>query len=108
MIEIICYFLQSGRSDMFPFEFKKEPKACEAGGVKFGGQPGDYPYVCVSSIVSNMPFCADTWAMKPKLEGAAYCAEKGLLDRMSCNGLTVWEQVLEAEVREISQIGGKG
>lgn|GEM_PF-1039212 len=39
MIEIICYFLKSGRSDMFPFEFNKEPKVCEAGGVKFGGQP---------------------------------------------------------------------
>ncbi|MCK5194756.1 MAG: hypothetical protein KAQ71_13170, partial [Desulfobulbaceae bacterium] len=32
---------------------------------------------------------------------------KGLLDRMFYNSLTVWEQDLETEVREISQIGVK-
>jgi hypothetical protein len=32
MIEIICHFLQSRRSDMFPCEFKKEPKAFEGTG----------------------------------------------------------------------------
>lgn len=57
--------------------------------------------------VSDMPFCIDAWVMKPKLEGAAYCAEKGLLDRMFYNSLTVWEEDLETEVREISQIGVK-
>ena len=45
--------------------------------------------------------------MKPKLEGAAYCAEKGLLDRMFYNSLTVWEKDLETEVREIAPIGVK-
>jgi tetrahydromethanopterin S-methyltransferase subunit H len=152
---------------MFRCEFEKEPQVCEIGGVKFGGQPGDYPCVCVSSIfqkgdkvfegkrkegfnearaaallktqdrlwretgvpamadivantgeefktyidfvtsVSAMPFCIDAWTMKPKLEGAAYCAEKGLLDKMFYNSLTVWEQDLETEVREIAQIGIK-
>jgi len=57
--------------------------------------------------VSEMPFCIDAWVMKPKLEGAAYCAEKGLLDRMFYNSLTVWEADLETEIREISQIGVK-
>jgi tetrahydromethanopterin S-methyltransferase subunit H len=57
--------------------------------------------------VSNMPFCIDAWVMKPKLAGAAYCAEKGLLDRMFYNSLTVWEKDLETEIREISQIGVK-
>ena len=121
------------------FQFETEQKVCEVGGVKFGGQPGDYPTVTCSSIfqkgdkvfdgkrkegfdekkatellqtqdrlwketgvpgmadivantgeefktyidfvtsVSDMPFCVDAWVMKPKLEGAAYCAEKGLL-----------------------------
>jgi len=61
-------------------------------------------FVC---SVSNMPFCVDAWVMKPKLEGAAYCAEKGLLDRMFYNSLTVWEKDLETEIREISQIGVK-
>jgi tetrahydromethanopterin S-methyltransferase subunit H len=56
---------------------------------------------------SDMPFCIDAWVMKPKLEGAAYCAQKGLLDRMFYNSLTVWEQDLETEIREISQIGVK-
>ena len=59
------------------------------------------------SSVSTMPFCIDAWVMKPKLEGAAYCAEKGLLDRMFYNSLTIWEKDLETEIREISQIGVK-
>ncbi len=149
------------------FQLNTEQKVCEVGGVKFGGQPGNYPCVCVSSIFqkgdkvftgkrkegfdekraeellqtqerltaetgvpgmadivantgkefksfidfvaekSDMPFCIDAWVMKPKLEGAAYCAEKGLLDRMFYNSLTVWEQDLETEIREISQMGVK-
>jgi tetrahydromethanopterin S-methyltransferase subunit H len=149
------------------FQFETEQKVCEVGGVKFGGQPGEYPCVCVNSIfqkgdkvfegkrkegfnekyardlletqdrmsretgvpgmadivantgkefklyidfvtaTSEMPFCVDAWVMKPKLEGAAYCAEKGLLDRMFYNSLTVWEADLETEIREISQIGVK-
>ncbi|MGP8050158.1 MAG: tetrahydromethanopterin S-methyltransferase [Desulfobaccales bacterium] len=152
---------------MLKLKLRNEPKICEVGGVKFGGQPGDYPCVCVNSIfqkgdkvfegkrqggfneqraaallktqdrlwaetgvpgmadivantgeefksyidfvtsVSCMPFCVDAWVMKPKLEGAAYCAEKGLLDRMFYNSLTVWEKDLETEIREISQIGVK-
>jgi len=59
------------------------------------------------TTVTTMPFCIDAWVMKPKLEGAAYCAEKGLLDRMFYNSLTVWEQDLETEIREIAQIGVK-
>jgi len=149
------------------FRLATEQKVCEVGGVKFGGQPGDYPCVCVSSIFqkgdkvfdgkrkegfndqraeellktqeklsketgvpgmadvvantaeefkrfidfvtskSTMPFCIDAWVMKPKLEGAAYCAEKGLLDRMFYNSLTVWEKDVETEIREIAQIGVK-
>jgi tetrahydromethanopterin S-methyltransferase subunit H len=149
------------------FRFATDQKVCEVGGVKFGGQPGDYPCVCVSSIfqkgdkvfdgkrkegfneqraeellktqdrlsketgvpgmadvvantgeefkrfidfvtsVSDMPFCVDAWVMKPKLEGAAYCAEKGLLNRMFYNSLTVWEKDIETEIREIAQIGVK-
>jgi tetrahydromethanopterin S-methyltransferase subunit H len=148
--------------------FDTEQKVCEVGGVKFGGQPGEYPCVCCSSIfqkgdkvfegnkrkegfsekraeellktqdklsketgvpgmadivantgeefkrfidfvtsVSDMPFCIDAWVLKPKLAGAAYCAEKGLLDRMFYNSLTVWEQDLETEIREIADIGVK-
>ena len=149
------------------FQLSTEQKICEIGGVKFGGQPGEYPCVCCSSIfqkgdrvfegkrkegfnekraeellktqdklweetgipgmadivantkeefktyidfvtsVSDMPFCVDAWVMKTKLEGAAYCAEKGLLDKMFYNSLTVWEEDLETEVKEISQIGVK-
>lgn len=149
------------------YRFKREQKVCEIGGVKVGGQPGEYGTVVISSIfqkgdkvfegkrkegfnekraeellrrqdklseetgvpgmadivantgaefklfidfvtsVSNMPFCIDAWVMKPKLEGAAYCAEKGLLDRMFYNSLTVWEQDIETEIREIYQIGVK-
>jgi tetrahydromethanopterin S-methyltransferase subunit H len=149
------------------FQFETEQKVCEVGGIKFGGQPGEYPCVCVNSIfqkgdkvftgkrkegfdekyaeqllktqerltretgipgmadivgnnirefklfidfvssTTDMPFCIDAWVMKPKLEAAAYCAEKGLLDRMFYNSLTVWEKDLETEIREISQIGVK-
>lgn len=149
------------------FKFETEQKVCEIGGVKFGGQPGEYPTVVCSSIfqkddrvftgkrkegfdekraeellktqdrlssettipgmadivantgkefrrfidfvtsVTDMPFCIDAWVLKPKLEAAAYCAEKGLLDRMFYNSLTVWEKDIEAEIREISRIGVK-
>lgn len=149
------------------FKFETEQKVCEVGGVKFGGQPGEYPTVICSSIfqkgdkvftgkrkegfdekraakllnaqdklsaetgipgmadivantgnefkqfidfltsATNMPFCIDAWVLKPKLEAAAYCAEKGLLDRMFYNSLTVWEKDIETEIREISQIGVK-
>lgn len=150
------------------FQLRKEQKICEVGGVRFGGQPGEYPTVIVPSIfqkgdrvfegvkrkegfnerraeellttadrlsentgvpcmadivantgeefnryidfvtsVSNMPFCIDAWVMKPKLEGARYCAEKGLLDRMFYNSLTVWEKDLETEIKEIAAIGVK-
>jgi tetrahydromethanopterin S-methyltransferase subunit H len=54
-----------------------------------------------------MPFCVDAWKVKPKLEGAAYCADKGLLDRMFYNSLTVWEEDLETEIHEIDRIGVK-
>jgi len=150
------------------FQFEKEQKVCEIAGIKFGGQPGQYPTVIVPSIfqkgdrvfegakrkagfnetraeellksteklsketgipcmadivantgeefkryvdfvtgVSDMPFCIDAWVMKPKLEGARYCAEKGLLDRMFYNSLTIWEQEIEKEVKEIAEIGVK-
>lgn len=149
------------------FKLGTEQKVCSVGGVKFGGQPGDYPTVVCSSIfqkgdkvfdgkrkegfnetraegllkaqdklweetgvpgmadivantgqefeqfidfvtsVSEMPFCIDAWVMKPKLAGAAYCAEKGLLDRMFYNSLTVWEEDIETEIKEIAQIGVK-
>ena len=149
------------------FKFETAQKVCEIGGVKFGGQPGEYPTVVCSSIfqkgdrvfegkrkegfdekraemllksqdrlvletgiqgmadivantgkeferfidfvtsVTDMPFCIDAWVLKPKLEAAAYCAEKGLLDRMFYNSLTVWEKDLETEIREISQMGVK-
>ena len=148
------------------FSFETEQKVCEVGGVKFGGQPGEYPTVIVPSIfqkgdrvfegakrkkgfnekraeellksteklaeetgvscmadivantgeefrnyidfmtsVTDMPFCIDAWIIKPKLEGARYCAEKGLLDRMFYNSLTIWESEIEKEVKEIAEIG---
>jgi tetrahydromethanopterin S-methyltransferase subunit H len=151
---------------MFPFS--TEQKVNEIGGVKFGGQPGEYPTVIVPSIfqkgdrvfegskrkegfneqkaeeliknveklsqetglpcmadivantgkefghyidfvtdVTDMPFCIDAWVMKPKLEGAQYCAERGFLDRMFYNSLTVWEKDLETEIREIAGMGVK-
>ena len=150
------------------FQLEREQRVCEIAGVRFGGQPGQYPTVVVPSIfqkgdrifegrgsnktfnekqaedlitstdklsretgvpcmadivanrgdefrryvdfftdVSDMPFCIDAWTLKPKLEGARYCAEKGLLDRMFYNSLTVWEKDIEREVKEIAEIGVK-
>ncbi|MCA1795738.1 MAG: hypothetical protein LC660_18055, partial [Desulfobacteraceae bacterium] len=149
------------------FQFQKEQIVCEVGGVKFGGQPGDYPTVVCNSIFqkgdkvfsgkrkegfdeklaatllqtqdklsnetgvpgmadivantgkefktfidfvvdnSDMPFCIDAWTLKPKLEAAAYCAEKGLLDRMFYNSITVWEQDIDTEIKEMANIGVK-
>jgi tetrahydromethanopterin S-methyltransferase subunit H len=64
-------------------------------------------YIDFVSSNCNLPFCIDAWMMKPKLEGAQYCAEKGLLDRVFYNSLTVWEKDLETEIKEIYQIGIK-
>ncbi|MBA4394980.1 MAG: hypothetical protein C0407_15615, partial [Desulfobacca sp.] len=64
-------------------------------------------YVDFVTSVSNMPFCIDAIMMKSKIDGAAYCAEKGLLDRMFYNSITVWEENVETEIREIAQIGVK-
>lgn len=64
-------------------------------------------YIDFVTSVSDMPFCVDAWKLGPKVEGAAYCAEKGFLDRMFYNSLTVWEADLEAEIREIARIGVK-
>ena len=64
-------------------------------------------YIDFVSAHCDLPFCIDAWVMKPKLKGAAYCAEKGLLDRMFYNSLTVWEKDLETEIREIADIGVK-
>ncbi len=149
------------------FQFQKEQIVCDVGGIKFGGQPGDYPTVVCSSIFqkgdkvftgkrkegfdeklaadllktqdrlteetgvpgmadivantgkefktfidfvtdnSDMPFCIDAWTLKPKLEAAAYCAEKGLLDRMFYNSITVWEQDIDTEIKEMAKIGVK-
>ena len=57
--------------------------------------------------VSDMPFCIDAWVKKPKIAAAAYCADKGLLDRMFYNSLTVWEKDLDSEIKEIADIGVK-
>jgi len=150
------------------FTLDREQQIFEIGGIKIGGQPGEYPTVVVPSIfqkgdkvfegvkrkegfnerraeellkttdkvsketgipcmadivantgeefkryidfvtsVTNMPFCIDAWVMKPKLEGARYCAERGLLDRMFYNSLTIWEKDLETEIKEIADIGVK-
>ena len=150
------------------FRFKTEPKTYEIGGVKLGGQPGEYPTIACFSIfqesdrlfdkgsrrkgfnepraeqllktaekfwdetgvpvmadivaspgekfnkyvdfvtsVSKMPFCVDAIQMKTKLQGAAYCAEKGLLDRMFYNSITVWEEDPITEIKEMAQIGVK-
>jgi tetrahydromethanopterin S-methyltransferase subunit H len=150
------------------FQFSTKQKICDIGGVRFGGQPGDYPTVAVPSLfqkgdrvfegpkrkmgfdqkraeellrmterlsaeagipcmvdivantgaefktyidfvtsITEMPFCIDAWVMRAKVEGASYCAEKGLLDRMFYNSLTVWEKELEIEIREISALGVK-
>jgi len=64
-------------------------------------------YIDFVAGVSDMPFCIDAWTMKAKLDGARYCADKGLLDRMFYNSLTVWEANIETEIREIAGIGVK-
>jgi len=150
------------------FLLDREQKICEIGGIKVGGQPGEYPTVVIPSIfqkgdkvfegakrkegfnerraedllkmtdrlsaetgipcmadivantgeefktyidfvtsVSDMPFCIDAWIMSTKLEGARYCAERGLLDQMFYNSLTIWEKDLATEIKEIANIGVK-
>ncbi|MBI5586212.1 MAG: hypothetical protein HY892_20575 [Deltaproteobacteria bacterium] len=71
--------------------------------------PGEKFNKFVDFVVANstMPFCIDSITMQTKIDGAAYCAEKGLLDRMFYNSLTIWEENIETEIKEIAQIGVK-
>lgn len=64
-------------------------------------------YIDFVTRVSRMPFCIDAWVMKAKLDGAEYCARKGLLDRMFYNSLTVWEKDVATEIRAIAEMGVK-
>jgi len=64
-------------------------------------------YIDFVTSVSKMPFCVDAIQMKTKLQGAEYCAEKGLLDRMFYNSITVWEEDPVTEIKEMVQIGVK-
>ena len=64
-------------------------------------------YIDFVARASDMPFCIDAWTLKPKLAGAQYCADQGLLDRMFYNSLTVWEEDLETEIKEICDMGVK-
>jgi tetrahydromethanopterin S-methyltransferase subunit H len=64
-------------------------------------------YIDFITSITDMPFCIDAWIMQPKLEGAKYCADKGLLDRMFYNSLTIWEKDIETEIKEIADIGVK-
>jgi len=62
-------------------------------------------YIDFVIAVSEMPFCIDAWTIDARLKGARYCAEKGLLDRMFYNSLTLWEKDLAREIREIAGMG---
>jgi tetrahydromethanopterin S-methyltransferase subunit H len=64
-------------------------------------------YIDFVTGVTEMPFCIDAWALKPKLDAAIYCEKRGLMDRMFYNSLTLWEKELEREIREIYAIGVK-
>ena len=64
-------------------------------------------YIDFVTSHSRMPFCVDAVGMETKLQGATYCAEKGLLDRMFYNSLTVFEENIETEIKEIANIGVK-
>jgi tetrahydromethanopterin S-methyltransferase subunit H len=64
-------------------------------------------YVDFVAANCELPFCIDAWQLKPKLAGAALCADRGLLDRMFYNSLTVWEEDLDTEIKEIAGMGVK-
>jgi tetrahydromethanopterin S-methyltransferase subunit H len=64
-------------------------------------------YIDFVSRVTDMPFAIDAWMLKPKLEAAAYARERGLLERMVYNSLTVWSEDLQKEIAEIGRIGIK-
>ncbi len=92
---------------------KTADKMCKETGVTvmadIVASPGEKfnKYVDFVTSVSDMPFCVDAIMMQAKLQGAAYCAEKGLLDRMFYNSITVWEEDLQTEIKELAQIGVK-
>ena len=64
-------------------------------------------YIDFVTGVTDLPFAIDAWMLKPKLEAAQYVRERGLLDRMVYNSLTVWSEDLKKEIEEIRKIGVK-
>jgi tetrahydromethanopterin S-methyltransferase subunit H len=92
---------------------KTADKYCQETGVPvmadIVASPGEKfnKYIDFVTSVSDMPFCVDAIQMKTKLQGAEYCAEKGLLDRMFYNSITVWEEDPITEIKEMAQIGVK-
>jgi len=64
-------------------------------------------YIDFVTQVTDVPFAIDAWMLKPKLEAAQYVRERGLLDRMVYNSLTVWSEDLNKEIEEIRKIGVK-
>ncbi len=62
-------------------------------------------YIDFVTQVTDVPFSIDAWALKPKLEAAQYVRERGLLERMLYNSVTVWSEDLKKEVEEIRKIG---
>jgi tetrahydromethanopterin S-methyltransferase subunit H len=64
-------------------------------------------YIDFVTQVTDLPFAIDAWMLKPKLEAAEYARERGLLDRLVYNSLTVWSEDLQKEIEEIVRIGIK-
>jgi tetrahydromethanopterin S-methyltransferase subunit H len=64
-------------------------------------------YIDFFVSVTDMPFAIDIWQQKTRLAAARYVAEKGLQDRVLYNSITPWDEDIEAQVLELTDLGIK-
>jgi len=62
-------------------------------------------YVDFFVSVTDMPFAIDIWKQKTRLAAARYIAELGLQDRLLYNSITPWDEDIEAQVAELTELG---
>ena len=64
-------------------------------------------YVDFFISVTDSPFAIDIWVQKTRVAAARYIVELGLQERLLYNSITPWDDDIEGQVTEISELGIK-
>ncbi|MFA4836508.1 MAG: tetrahydromethanopterin S-methyltransferase subunit H [Dehalococcoidia bacterium] len=64
-------------------------------------------YIDFFISITDMPFAIDIWKQNIRVAAARYIAELGLQERALYNSITPWDDDIESQVAEISELGIK-